>query len=187
MAIEQYETEIFAPPEKVFAHMDNINNVSWHMSGESSMPMMGGRLKLEVIDDREGVGRTYRWKGSVMGMKIDIKETVTKWVANRDKTWKTIEHPKMIVLSRYTMHLLLTPTRNGTFVVFEIDYDIPKTQWGWVIGKLLARKYAKWCLQRACEDAKKAPESRTAQEKAWPKFHCYKSFRRDVPVDVCPC
>jgi hypothetical protein len=85
MPREQYSVEIFAPPEKVFAHMDDINNVGWHMSTESSMVMMGSRLVLEVIDDREGVGATYRWKGSIMGMAIDIKETVTKWAAGREK------------------------------------------------------------------------------------------------------
>ncbi len=139
--------------------MDDINNIGWHMSGKGSMPMMGGRLKLEAIDDRKGVGATYRWRGSVMGMAIDIKETVTRRIENKEKTWQTVEKPKMIVMSDYTMHLLLTPTNRGTKVLFEIDYSLPKTPWGWIAGKLLARKYANWCLQRACEDAKKALES----------------------------
>jgi hypothetical protein len=159
MAREQYEVEILASPDKVFAHMNDINNVGWHMSGESSMPMMGSRLKLDTIDDRKGVGATYRWKGRVMGGVIDIEETVTGWVKDREKTWQRIGKPKMIVMSDYTMHLLLTPTDKGTRVLFEIDYSLPKTPGGWIIGKLLSRKYAKWCLQRACEDAKKALES----------------------------
>lgn len=159
MAREQYEVEIMASPEKVFAHLDDINNVGWHMSEKSSMPMMGSRLKLEVIDDKKGVGATYRWKGSVMGMTVDIQETVTKWVRDGEKTWQTIGKPKMIVMSGYTMHLSLTGTDKGTRVVFEIDYSLPKTPWGWIIGKLLARRYAKWCLQRACEDAKRTLES----------------------------
>lgn len=159
MTREQYEVEILAPPEKVFAHMDDINNVGWHMSGESSMPMMGSRLELEAIDDGAGLGATYRWRGSVMGMAIDIKETVTGRIVNKEKIWQTVEKPKMIVMSDYTMRLLLTPTDRGTRVLFEIDYSLPKTPWGWMIGKLLARRYAKWCLRRACEDAKKALES----------------------------
>lgn len=161
MAIEKYELEIQAPPEMVFAHMDNISNIGWHMSSESSMPMMGGRLRLEVIDDREGIGATYRWKGRVVGMAIDIKETVTEWARNKEKTWQTVEKPKMIAMSDYSMHLLLTPTGRGTRVLFEIDYSLPKTPWGWIAGKLLASKYARWCLQRACEDTKKALEPRT--------------------------
>lgn len=159
MTREKYGIEILAPPEKVFAHMDDINNVGWHMSGESSMPMMGSRLELEVIDDKKGSGAAYRLKGSVMGMVIDIEETVTKWIENKEKTWQTIGKPKMIVMSDYTMHLLLTPTERGTRVMFEIDYSLPKTPWGWIIGILLARKYAKWCIKRACEDAKRTLES----------------------------
>jgi hypothetical protein len=50
MPLERYEIDIDALAEKVFAHMDRIENVGWHMSGEgkSAMPMMGGSLKLEV-------------------------------------------------------------------------------------------------------------------------------------------
>ena len=146
--------------------MDDINNVGWHMSGESSMSMMRSRLMLEVIDDREGIGATYRWRGSVMGMTIDIKETVTKWIAGREKTWRTVEKPKMIVMSGYVMHLLLTPTQKGTNVMFEIEYSIPKTPWGWIVGMLLAKKYVRWCLQRACEDAKRFLEAKTATRNA---------------------
>jgi len=162
MVREQYEVEILAPPEKVFAHMDDINNVGWHMSGEISTPMMGSRLNLETINDRKGAGATYKWKGSVMGMAIGIEETITKWTRNKEKTWQTIGKPKMIVMSEYTMHLLLTPTERGTKVLFEIDYSLPRTPWGWIMGILLARKYAKWCLRRACEDAKRAFEARIA-------------------------
>ena len=158
MPKEQYAIEIMAPPETVFAHMDDINNVGWHMSGRS-MPLMGGRLALETIDDREGVGATYRWKGSAMGMAIDITETVTKWIKDREKTWQTVGRSKMIVMSDYVMHLLLTPTDGGTRVLFEIDYSLPKTPWGWIIGLLRARRYAMWCLTRACEDAKKVLET----------------------------
>jgi hypothetical protein len=66
--------------------MDDINNIGWHISVKSSMPMMDGRLNLEVIDDMKGIGATYRWRGSVMGMTVDIKETVTKWIKNKEKT-----------------------------------------------------------------------------------------------------
>lgn len=34
VAREKYEVEILAPPQKVFAHMDDISNVGWHMSAE---------------------------------------------------------------------------------------------------------------------------------------------------------
>lgn len=40
MPRDQYNIEIFAPQEKVFAHMDDIKNVGLHMSGERSVSMM---------------------------------------------------------------------------------------------------------------------------------------------------
>jgi uncharacterized membrane protein len=164
--VEKNEIEILAPTERVFEYMDDIRNVGWHMSGQSSMPMMGRRLQLQVIHDKKGIGGTYRWKGSVMGVPIDIRETVIKWIENREKTWETIERPKMIVMSDYTMHLFLTATEKGTRVLFEIDYSLPKTPWGRLIGMLLARRYVRWCLQRACDDAKKILELRTAHKVA---------------------
>lgn len=35
--------EIRAPVEAVFAHVDDIRNLGWHMTGRSSMAMMGSR------------------------------------------------------------------------------------------------------------------------------------------------
>lgn len=165
MPLERYEIDIDAPAEKVFAHMDRIENVGWHMSGEgkSGMPMMGGSLKLEVIDGRRGAGATYRWRGSVLGMEIDITETVSRWIENREKTWHTVGKPKIIVMAGYTMHLLLSPRADGgTRVLFEIEYRLPGTPWGRVAGLILAPRYARWCLRRACEDAKKTLEAGAA-------------------------
>jgi len=41
--------EIKAPAESVFAYVDDIRNVGWHMTERSSMAMMGSRLKLEIL------------------------------------------------------------------------------------------------------------------------------------------
>lgn len=167
MPKEQYVIEIDAPAEKVFAHMDRIENVGWHMSGRGergeggigAMPLMGGRLELQIIDGRRGAGATYRWSGKVMGMEIDISETVSRWVENREKVWHTIGRPRMIVMSGYVMRLFVSPIGGGrTKVLFEIEYTLPSTPWGRVAGWLLAPRYARWCLRRACEDAKAALE-----------------------------
>ena len=152
--------EIRASPERVFAHMDNIANVGWHMEGKRSMPMMGGKLHLQKLSENAtGAGATYRWHGKVLGMTIDFKETVTKWIGNKEKIWSTIEDPKIIIMSKYEMRLHLAPTENGTRVMFEIDYELPGSLLGKILGKLLARKYADWCLRRACEDTKRILEA----------------------------
>ncbi|MBM3897727.1 MAG: SRPBCC family protein [Thaumarchaeota archaeon] len=155
MGYAQEVIEIKASPQKVFAHMDDIRNVGWHMEGKRAMPMMGGKLHLQKLSENAtGVGATYRWYGKVLGMTIDFKETVTKWIENREKVWSTIEDPKIFIMSEYKMRLQLSPTENGTNVVFEIDYELPRSLFGKILGKLLAKKYAQWCLRRACEDTK---------------------------------
>ncbi|MBI2184028.1 MAG: SRPBCC family protein [Thaumarchaeota archaeon] len=164
MAHAQKVIEIRAGPTEVFAHMDDIRNVGWHMEGKRSMPMMGGKLRLERLSESPtGVGATYRWYGSVMGMKVDFTEVVTKYVGNREKIWRTIGDPKIIIMSSYEMRLKLNLTDSGTQVVFEIDYELPHTWYGKIFGKLLAGWYAEWCLRRACEDTKQILESAGAK------------------------
>ncbi|MBI2125811.1 MAG: SRPBCC family protein [Thaumarchaeota archaeon] len=157
--------EIRASPEEVFAFMDDIQNVGWHMEGQRSMPLMGGKLDLERLStNATGEGATYRWYGKILGMKVDFSEVVSKWVEGREKVWHTIGDPKIIIMSNYEMRLTLSPTDVGTKVIFEIDYDLPNTWYGKIIGNLLASRYAEWCLRRACEDAKNALERGALKE-----------------------
>lgn len=152
--------EILAPPQEVFAYLDNLNNVGMHMTS-SSMAMLGGKLRLQPLSkSTAGKGASYRWTGRVLGMPIDITETVTEWIENREKTWETVGKQKMIVMSSYRMHLILTPVKEGTHVFFEIEYQLPKSPFAWIAGKLLARRYADWCLRRATQDAKLELEKR---------------------------
>jgi len=52
---------------------------------------MGSKLKLEILTAYpSGVGATYRYTGRVMGLPIDFSETVTRFVAGREKVWQTI-------------------------------------------------------------------------------------------------
>ena len=54
--------EILATAESVFAYVDDIRNVGLHMTGRSSMAMMGSRLKLEILSNQPtGLGATYRY------------------------------------------------------------------------------------------------------------------------------
>ena len=40
---------IMAPAGHVFAYVDDIRNLARHMSESGSMPMMGSKLKLEIL------------------------------------------------------------------------------------------------------------------------------------------
>ena len=94
---------IHSSPEKVFSQMDDFSKTGMHMS-ESSMMMMGSKLKLEQLSiNPTGVGASYRWYGKMMGMTMDFSETVTKWQSPKIKEWETVGEAKIIIMSWYRM------------------------------------------------------------------------------------
>src|SRR4029453_839428 len=94
--------QIRAPAETVFAHVDDIRNLGWHMTGRSSMAVVGARLRLDVLSDQPtGLAATYRYSGTVMGLSIDFSESVTKYLPPREKVWRTIGEPRLLLLALY--------------------------------------------------------------------------------------
>lgn len=153
------EIEINSNIEKVFSYVDDIHNTGWHM-GKSSMPMMGSSLKLEILSkNATGQGAVYRWSGKVMGFTMDFSEIVTKWIKNKERVWKTINHPKLIIMSSYEMWFFVDPARKNTKLTFGINYNLPKNIFGLILGILLADWYSKWCLNNMCQGAKDALET----------------------------
>ena len=63
--------DIKASAESVFAYVDDIRNIGWHMTERSSMAMMGSRLELEIVSEQSaGLGATYRYSGTIMGLSL---------------------------------------------------------------------------------------------------------------------
>lgn len=163
--------EIRAPAQEVFAHIDDIRNVGWHMTEQSSMAMMGSRLKVEVLSRvPTGLGATYRYSGKMMGLTLDFSESVTKYVPNREKVWHTIGEPRLLIMSSYEMHLAVEPLGpSSSRLRVSIAYELPRP-WFWrVVGILLAGSYGRWCLRRMCQDAKCALEAKS-RATAWGGF-----------------
>ena len=131
---------IHSAPEKVFAYMDNLGNTGMHMS-ESSMMMMGSKLKLEQLSTNPtGVGAKYHWSGKMMGMTIDFKETVTKWQPPKLKEWETVGEAKIIIMSWYRMWYEIAPYENKTLAKISISY-LPPNEWYY---KILSFFFANW-------------------------------------------
>ena len=152
---------IAKPAETVFAFIDDIRNVGSHMSEQSSMAMMGSKLKLEVLSARPtGLGATYRYSGKVMGLTLDFTESVTKYVPNREKVWHTTGSPRLLIMSSYEMRLAVESLSPSTSrLTISIAYELPSGWFWWSVGNLLAGWYSRWCLRRMCQDAKRALES----------------------------
>lgn len=145
---------INAPLEIVFARMDDLSKTGMHMSN-SSMMMMGSKLMLEQLPGpSQGLGASFHWSGSVMGMPIDITETVTKWVVNKEKIWETIGTPKIIILGWYRMILKTEAVKEGTEASLQIDYTKPRGAFRIILYYLLSHWYCNWCLNNMLNDTK---------------------------------
>jgi hypothetical protein len=86
------------------------------MTGQSSMAMMGSLLTLEILSDQAtGLGATYRYSGTTMGLTIDFSESVTTCVPPREKVWRTIGKPRLLIIASYEMRIAVerqTPSSN---------------------------------------------------------------------------
>lgn len=154
--------DIQAAAERVFAYVDDIRNVGWHMTERSSMPMMGSRLKLEILSEQPtGLGATYRYSGTMMGLSLDFFESVTRYIPNREKVWRTIGEPRLLIIAAYEMRLSVEPLlASSSRLTISIAYDLPRSPLWRLMGRLLAGPYSRWCLRQMVGDAKRALEMR---------------------------
>ena len=155
--------EIQAPAQEVFAHIDDIRNVGWHMTEQSSMAMMGSKLTLKVLSEQKtGLGATYRYSGEIMGLPLDFSESVTKYVVNREKVWRTIGEPRLLIMASYEMRLSVEPRPPSSCqLTISIAYELPRSQFWRFWGIVLAGWYSRWCLRRMCRDTKRVLEARS--------------------------
>jgi len=156
--------EIRAPTETVFAHVDDIRNLGWHMTGRSSMAMMGSRLNLEILSERAtGLGATYRYYGTMMGLTIDFSESVTKYVPPREKVWCTIGEPRLLIIASYEMRVAVEPLApSSSRLTISILYELPRSRFWRIVGLVLARSYSHWCLREMLKGARDALEARAS-------------------------
>ncbi len=146
MKIKSKSIFIHSSPEKVFAQMDDFSKTGMHMS-ESSMMMMGSKLKLEQLSTNStGIGASFRWYGKMLGMTMDFSETVTNWVQNKLKEWETVGDAKIIIMSWYRMWFEIKPSENGTLAKISIGYLPPKEWYYKILSFFFATWYCNWCL-----------------------------------------
>ena len=153
MPVMRRSATIEAPDGRVFAYVDDIRNLARHMSEQGSMPMMGSKLRLEILTDQStGLGATYSYTGRVLGLAIDVSEAVVRYVPGREKIWRTIGTPRLIIIGSYEMAVLVEPVGENTAkLTITMDYELPRPLVGRVLGYLLARRYAAWCLDSMIE------------------------------------
>ena len=144
-----------ASAKDVFNCMDDLGVTGMHMT-ESSMPMMGGKMKLEFLTaQKTGLNTKYRWTGKVLWMNLDFTVQVTHWVRDREKIWETVGNPRIIIYSWFSMHLKVEGSDALTKASLSISYERPKDLFGKVVCFLLGDWYSKWCLRNMLHDTEK--------------------------------
>ena len=150
MASRHFEdaTFIAAPPEPVFAFVDDHARFSSHMN-ESSWMMGGGRMWIEVDEGKgQAVGSHIRLAGRILGFSLSLDEVVTRRVPPFEKAWDTVDDPHLLVIGAYRMGVEVRPETNGSRVRVFIDFDLPTGLVTYWLGRLFGLRYAKWCVRQ---------------------------------------
>jgi hypothetical protein len=144
---------VSASPERVFAHIDDHERLSSHMS-QPSWRMGGGHMET-ILDEHRGktVGSHIRVNGLVFGLELSLDEVVIEREPPTRKVWGTVGSPRLLVIGSYRMGFELTLRGSGSHLRVFIDYALPH-QWPerW-LGRAFGGYYAHWCTQRMVNDA----------------------------------
>ena len=122
--------------------------------GKSSWMMAGSKMSME-LDSQQGkaVGSKIIMKGKIMGISLYVNEDVTERVPALKKTWETRGPQHLLVIDQYRMGFELAPGDNFTKLRVFIDYNIPKNGFGYILGILFGKFYARWCTEKMAKDA----------------------------------
>jgi len=151
---EEISVEVVADHADLFDHLDDQERLAAHMNRPSAM-MMGGRMFYE-FDERGGraAGAIIRMGGNFLWLKLLVEEVVTEHERPRRKTWETRGVPRLLVIGNYRMGFEIADGRGVSQLRVFIDYDLPASAVGRMLGALFAPIYARWCVERMAKDAK---------------------------------
>jgi hypothetical protein len=147
------EGRVNASASELFAHLDDHNRLSGHMS-KSSWMMLGSRMEVHADEGRGlRVGSVIRLDGAVLGVPLRVAEAIAEHVPPKRKSWETIGTPQLLVVGAYRMGFEIAPMPSGTLLRVFIDYDLPAKGLARLLGALLGPFYARWCTEQMLRDA----------------------------------
>lgn len=139
--------------QTAFDYLNDPMKLSAHM--EKSSMMMGGSAMTTEVDSRKGqeLGSIITLKGKFLGIELSVKEHIVELVPPLKKVWQTFGQQKMIIIDRYQMGFFLEELVGKTRLNVFINYVLPAKGVKKILGKLLSRAYAKWCVNQIANDA----------------------------------
>jgi hypothetical protein len=142
-----------APPDEVFAHVDDPLHLAAHMA-KPSWAMAGGQMQLRLD---EGAGRKpgshIRMGGRVLGLRLALDEVIVERHPPLRKVWETVGAPNLLVIGSYRMGFDIAPQGSGSLLRVFIEYALAEGFSGRWLGRLFGRIYARWCSERMASDA----------------------------------
>lgn len=152
---DEITVEVNATGDLLFDHLDDQTRLAAHMERPSLM-MMGGRMTYR-FDDTKGraVGSVIKIGGTFLGINLSVEEIVTERDPPRRKAWETSGRPRLLIIGAYRMGFETAPTNQHSKLRVFIQYDHPHAVAGRALGSLFAPIYARWCVKRMAQDAKR--------------------------------
>ncbi|MFX1566572.1 MAG: SRPBCC family protein [Promethearchaeota archaeon] len=150
MARVESSVEIVAPIEKVFAFIANPKNYE--------KIFVESEVKIEMLSkDPIGVGTRYRQSAVLGGRKVDFH---SHEYVEFEENHRFTDHDINGKLKREDITFRFDITDRGTKVTGAIDYALPYSVLGMLIGKLMGLEKAfNNFLKRGLENAKKILEA----------------------------
>lgn len=152
---DEVSVEVSAPLHSLFDHLDDQERLAAHMN-KPSMMMLGGRMFYEFDAGRgRSMGSIIRMGGNFLWLNLFVEEIVTEHERPRRKVWETRGVPRLLIIAGYRMGFEIDGAGAVSRLRVFIDYDHPKGLVGGLLGALFAPMYARWCVQRMAEDARR--------------------------------
>lgn len=136
-----------AAREHVFHYLDDFERMGAHMTRANWM-MAGSSMRYE-FDAARGreVGSRVSMTGSLLGMRLQIQEVVEDRDPPLRKSWRTVDAQRMLALTSYRMGFSIDQAGSGSRLTVFIDYALPPSGVGRVLGLLFGDWYARWCVR----------------------------------------
>jgi uncharacterized membrane protein len=139
--------EIEAPPEKVFAFINDMEKTNEINKGSAE----GEYTSKGPI----GVGTTMHYVGKAGGSQSEWDMEITEFVKDKKVAMRTIGASKLKVNALRT----LEPTAKGTKLTTTMDYELPYSILGKIVDRLKVQKDIEKTMERTLMGMKKALEA----------------------------
>lgn len=143
---------VSASADVLFDYLDDRARLGTYME-KPSMTMMGGRMIYqfdETIRARRGIRHYDAWKPS-RHRTVRGRSREPPW----RKMWETRGRPRIPIIHAYRMGFEIVPVGASCNLRVFIEYDLPPTLGGQILGWLFAPMYARWCVRRMAQDARR--------------------------------